>query len=449
MRASREISARVMLPTTTASLAGTPSKSRARFRETSALWDALTRRRASFGEGEDYANGKGSKRRSKRGLALAKQSGIDYALGACLLITLYVTRALLVRQDDFVNARPSAVRSGRARRIGPMDDLALANTIRFDAANGTRPLSLYGRAALLNALPGFPETPPLVLSATQPKAYLLRNFLSAEECDHLMKLAKRELAPSTVVGEAGDSVPSDIRTSAGMFLRKGQDKIVKAIEERIARVSGTPVDNGEGMQILRYDVGQKYDPHFDYFHDKVNPAPKRGGQRLATMLIYLVDTDKGGETTFPNAKLPQSFEADEPENPFASHIEHTDCAKKGIPVKSVRGDAILFFSMTQDGVLDRGSLHGACPVIEGQKWTAVKWIRVGKFDGNYQEEIPMPKLSRRTDEEPCVDDWDECAKWASQGWCELNPEFMTTADSARDSQSAACAKSCGLCNRRS
>jgi len=37
-----EISARVMLPTTTASLAGTPSKSRARFRETSALWDALT-----------------------------------------------------------------------------------------------------------------------------------------------------------------------------------------------------------------------------------------------------------------------------------------------------------------------------------------------------------------------------------------------------------------------
>jgi len=100
-------------------------------------------------------------------------------------------------------------------------------------------------------------------------------------------------------------------------------------------------------------------------------------------------------------------------------------------------------------VLDRGSLHGACPVIEGQKWTAVKWIRVGKFDGNYQEEIPMPKLSRRTDEEPCVDDWDECAKWASQGWCELNPEFMTTADSARDSQSAACAKSCGLCNRRS
>ena len=223
-----------MLPTTTASLAGTPSKSRARFRETSALWDALTRRRASFGEGEDYANGKGSKRRSKRGLALAKQSGIDYALGACLLITLYVTRALLVRQDDFVNARPSAVRSGRsgrARRIGPMDDLALANTIRFDAANGTRPLSLYGRAALLNALPGFPETPPLVLSATQPKAYLLRNFLSAEECDHLMKLAKRELAPSTVVGEGGDRrcLRTSVRARACFYAK---DKITSSKPSR-------------------------------------------------------------------------------------------------------------------------------------------------------------------------------------------------------------------------
>ena len=124
----------------------------------------------------------------------------------------------------------------------------------------TFPQSVYGQAHLLKDLPGFPEMPPLVLSAVKPKAYLFRNFLSAEECDHLMKLAKAELAPSTVVGAGGTSVPSTIRTSAGMFLRKAADKTLENIEYRIAAASGTPEPNGEGMQILRYDVGQKYDP---------------------------------------------------------------------------------------------------------------------------------------------------------------------------------------------
>ena len=123
----------------------------------------------------------------------------------------------------------------------------------------------------------------------------------------------------------------------------------------------------------------------------------------------------------------------------------TDCAKRGIPVKSVRGDAILFFSMTSDGALDNGSLHGACPVVAGQKWTAVEWIRVAEFDGNFDHELPMIPLTRRTTEEPCVDEWSECVAWARDGWCERNPEFMTAPDSARDSKSAACARSCGLC----
>ena len=55
------------------------------------------------------------------------------------------------------------------------------------------------------------------------------------------------------------------------------------------------------MQILRYEHGQKYEPHFDYFHDKINQV--RGGHRYATVLMYLSTVDKGGETVFPNAKV--------------------------------------------------------------------------------------------------------------------------------------------------
>lgn len=53
--------------------------------------------------------------------------------------------------------------------------------------------------------------------------------------------------------------------------------------------------------MLRYEHGQKYDPHYDYFADKVNIA--RGGHRLATVLMYLTDVEKGGETVFPNAEV--------------------------------------------------------------------------------------------------------------------------------------------------
>jgi len=52
---------------------------------------------------------------------------------------------------------------------------------------------------------------------------------------------------------------------------------------------------------LRYEHGQKYDPHYDYFADKVNIV--QGGHRLATVLMYLTNVTKGGETVFPYAEV--------------------------------------------------------------------------------------------------------------------------------------------------
>lgn len=44
-------------------------------------------------------------------------------------------------------------------------------------------------------------------------------------------------------------------------------------------------EHGEGLQILHYEVGQKYEPHYDYFLDEFNT--QNGGQRMATLLMYL------------------------------------------------------------------------------------------------------------------------------------------------------------------
>lgn len=86
------------------------------------------------------------------------------------------------------------------------------------------------------------------------------------------------MEPSTVVDNvSGERQPSKVRTSSGMFLQRGADEIVTQIEEKVAVASGIPANHGEGLQVLLYEDGQRYEPHFDYFHEQVNQA--NGGQR--------------------------------------------------------------------------------------------------------------------------------------------------------------------------
>jgi prolyl 4-hydroxylase len=96
-------------------------------------------------------------------------------------------------------------------------------------------------------------------------------------------------------------------------------------------------------------------------------------------------------------------------------------------VKAVKGDAVLFFSLNPDGSTDPRSLHGSCPVIEGEKWSAPKWIHVGSFDKVY------------TSTDDCSDDNANCAHWAGAGECDKNPAYML----------ANCKRSCAACDSKS
>ncbi|KMT17166.1 hypothetical protein BVRB_2g040760 [Beta vulgaris subsp. vulgaris] len=254
-----------------------------------------------------------------------------------------------------------------------------------------------------------------------PRAFLYKGFLSEEECDHLIKLAKDKLEKSMVAdNDSGESIPSEVRTSSGMFLKKSQDDVVARIEGRIAAWSFLPPENGEAMQVLRYELGQKYEPHFDYFHDKVNQ--QLGGHRIATVLMYLSNVEKGGETIFPNSegKLQQ------PKNDSWS-----DCAKGGYAVRPYKGDALLFFSLHPDATTDSLSLHGSCPVIEGEKWSATKWIHVRSFDRSMVD----------TSSGGCVDENVNCSQWARAGECKKNPSYMVGDETSKGH----CRKSCKVC----
>ncbi|XP_074347998.1 prolyl 4-hydroxylase 1 isoform X1 [Apium graveolens] len=195
-----------------------------------------------------------------------------------------------------------------------------------------------------------------------PRIIVLHNFLSMEECDYLRALAKPRLQVSTVVdAKTGKGIKSDVRTSSGMFLNSKEKKypMIQEIEKRISVYSQIPIENGELIQVLRYEKNQFYKPHHDYFSDTFNL--KRGGQRVATMLMYLTDNVEGGETFFPMAG--------------SGECSCGGRMVKGMCVKPNKGDAVLFWSMGLDGQSDPNSIHGGCEVLAGEKWSATKWMR--------------------------------------------------------------------------
>ncbi|KAI5418766.1 probable prolyl 4-hydroxylase 10 [Lathyrus oleraceus] len=206
----------------------------------------------------------------------------------------------------------------------------------------------------------------------EPRAFFYHHFLTIEECEHLINIAKPNMGKSLVVQSDKNgtvqNVYSRVRTSTGTFLLRGQDKIVRNIEKRIADFTFIPVEHGEDLQILHYEVGQEYVPHHDYFTDEYNLW--NGGNRIATMLMYLSDVEEGGETVFPAAKVNFSSV------PWWNEL--SDCGKKGLSIKPKMGDAILFWGMKPNGTLDPSSMHGSCPVIKGDKWSATKWLHMGE-----------------------------------------------------------------------
>ncbi|ONK75876.1 uncharacterized protein A4U43_C03F21510 [Asparagus officinalis] len=210
-----------------------------------------------------------------------------------------------------------------------------------------------------------PHPIPFQVLSWKPRALYFPKFASAEQCEIIIKKAKTRLKPSTLAlrkGETEDTTKG-VRTSSGTFVSASEDSTgtLSYVEQKIARATMIPRENGEAFNILRYEIGQKYASHYDAF----NPAeygPQKS-QRVASFLLYLSDVEEGGETMFPF------------ENGANMDIGYDYQQCIGLKVKPRKGDGLLFYSLFTNGTIDPTSLHGSCPVIKGEKWVATKWIR--------------------------------------------------------------------------
>jgi prolyl 4-hydroxylase len=218
-----------------------------------------------------------------------------------------------------------------------------------------------GRNATLETL----SVHPLVLS--------VQGFLATEECALIQETATPSLQYSkvTLMDKDHGRPASDFRTSQTTFVRSDGHRFLQDIEERTASLVRVPRSHQEHVQVLRYGNGEKYDSHHDYFdpaaYQKDPATLQLTGHglknRMITVFWYLSDVEEGGETSFPLFDKQQT----------RSH-NYCDIDSGALMVKPQAGKVIVFYSQTPDGALDRYSLHGACPVKEGTKWAANKWV---------------------------------------------------------------------------
>lgn len=196
----------------------------------------------------------------------------------------------------------------------------------------------------------------VLLRVERPVVALIDDILGADECDELVRRSASRLEPSTTVDPksgAGKVIPN--RSSDGTYFALEADPFVARLDRRIAALMNMPVENGEGLQILHYRTGGQYAPHFDYFPpDDAGSAAHlaQGGQRVASLVIYLNDVEDGGATVFPEI---------------------------GLTVGPKKGAGVYFEYCNSRGQVDPSTLHGGLPVLRGEKWIATKWLRQRRY----------------------------------------------------------------------
>ena len=143
-----------------------------------------------------------------------------------------------------------------------------------------------------------------------PDIILIENFLTEEECDYIIKLGDPYIKKSEVCGKNG-SRPDKSRTSMTAHIGKkflrgtNPDKVLLNVLEKASLYSKLPKKNIEPIQLVRYEPGQYFKPHYDYL-DKKLPIYKnnieKNGQREITFFVYLTDVpeDAGGQHIFLN-----------------------------------------------------------------------------------------------------------------------------------------------------
>ena len=211
-----------------------------------------------------------------------------------------------------------------------------------------------------NALePGAIHTPPLIrrspaklrrIDCSKLELYTLENFLSEGECERVVALIGHHLHPSRLT-----YFPTDkgFRTSQTADLCHLRSPVATSLDAKICETMGIRAEYSEGIQAQRYDVGQQFKPHWDYFPPGTNHYNRLAGvrgNRTWTFMVYLNEGMLGGGTRFTELGLVR----------FSRSWAWRCCGTISTP--------------TAHRI--RLTMHCGEPVISGHKVIITKWFRV-------------------------------------------------------------------------
>ncbi len=177
---------------------------------------------------------------------------------------------------------------------------------------------------------------------------VLDDFMSASECDDMVAIISEHLRPSTITLQSDDKY---FRTSSTCDLSLLDEALINEIDERIAKTLGVRAAYSEGIQAQRYDVGQEFKAHTDYFERGTAEFweyAAQQGNRTWTFMVNLNDGMEGGATDFP--AIDESF-----------------------PPR--KGRAVIWNNLYPNGATNPDSLHSGSPVTQGHKIVITKWFR--------------------------------------------------------------------------
>jgi prolyl 4-hydroxylase len=188
--------------------------------------------------------------------------------------------------------------------------------------------------------------------------FRVKNFLTAEECQYLIHLAARAFPESRTEVHAG------IRTSTQIGLYHNQSPELKKISSRISQLTQSRLDHGEMIQVIRYQPGEEFVQHTDYFEEGLTSEIDKAGNRAMTLIVYLQQPgSERGATVFP---------------------------KQDPPIRQLCavGDGVLFYNLKRRQHPSSGrsayegdplATHLGEKVEHGEKWILTWWVRERKY----------------------------------------------------------------------
>ena len=191
----------------------------------------------------------------------------------------------------------------------------------------------------------------VTLFSSDPIIYVVDDFISEDECQEFINCSKDKLQPATVVGLKEEQKLKD-RTNEFAWLEHHANESIHEVSKRLSILVQMPIRNAEMFQVVHYESGTEYKPHFDSFDQSTELGKKYwepGGQRMITALIYLNDVEDGGATYFPELN---------------------------ISINPKKGNVLVFHNTISETTnINPRSLHAGMPVTSGEKWAANLWFR--------------------------------------------------------------------------